>query len=81
MNKNFCGNCGIILSKRLDIFDRCPKCKEVIEAWSDNQYAEKAGKVIPENIFLGLAIVPLMGPAAAAFAKYHGLINNENVGT
>jgi len=34
MEKNFCGRCGIILSKRLDIFDRCPKCKEVIEAWN-----------------------------------------------
>jgi|TARA_R110000823_G_scaffold43877_1_gene113779 predicted Zn-ribbon and HTH transcriptional regulator len=32
MEKNFCGRCGIILSKSLDIFDRCPKCKEVIEA-------------------------------------------------
>ena len=34
MEKNFCGRCGIILSKSLDIFDRCPKCKEVIEAWN-----------------------------------------------
>jgi predicted Zn-ribbon and HTH transcriptional regulator len=32
MEKNFCGGCGIILSKSLNIFDRCPKCKEVIEA-------------------------------------------------
>jgi ribosomal protein S27AE len=28
---NFCGNCGIILAKYLDIGDHCPKCKEVIE--------------------------------------------------
>jgi predicted Zn-ribbon and HTH transcriptional regulator len=31
MEKNFCGRCGIILSRRLDVFDRCPKCKEIIE--------------------------------------------------
>jgi len=28
---NFCGNCGIILSKNTEMFDKCPKCKEVIE--------------------------------------------------
>lgn len=28
---NFCGNCGIILSKTIDIFDKCPKCKEIVE--------------------------------------------------
>ena len=27
-----CGKCGIILAKNLDIFDHCPKCKEIIEA-------------------------------------------------
>jgi len=32
MEKNFCGRCGIILAKNMNIFDRCPKCKEVIEA-------------------------------------------------
>ena len=32
MQKNFCGNCGKILSKSLDIFDKCPGCKETIEA-------------------------------------------------
>jgi len=32
MEKSMCGCCGIILSKSLNIFDRCPKCKEVIEA-------------------------------------------------
>ena len=76
MEKSMCGCCGIILSNRLNIFDRCPKCKEVIEAWSDNQYVEKAERVILENIFLELVIVQMMAPLYAAFVKCPGLINS-----
>jgi len=32
VTNNFCGACGVIMSKSLDIFDHCPKCKEIIEA-------------------------------------------------
>jgi predicted Zn-ribbon and HTH transcriptional regulator len=32
VTNNFCGSCGVIMSKTLDIFDHCPKCKEIIEA-------------------------------------------------
>lgn len=31
ITNHYCGKCGIIISKSLDIFDKCPKCKEVIE--------------------------------------------------
>jgi ribosomal protein S27AE len=31
VTNNFCGKCGVIVSKHLDIYDHCPKCQEVIE--------------------------------------------------
>ena len=76
MEKNFCGRCGIILSKRLDIFDRCPKCKEVIEAWNDHGYVDKHLRTIKENIHFKLVVVYLMERHDAVIVIYPGLINN-----
>ena len=46
-----CGKCGIILAKSLDIFDHCPKCKEIIEAWYEILCAERVVRIIQENMF------------------------------
>ena len=32
VTQSFCGACGKILSKNVEIFDNCPKCNEVVEA-------------------------------------------------
>ena len=30
----FCGKCGKIMPKDIDILSKCPKCSEVIEPWT-----------------------------------------------
>ena len=31
VTQTFCGSCGKILAKQIELFDKCPKCNEVIE--------------------------------------------------
>ena len=67
---NFCGNCGIILGKYLDIGDHCPKCKEVIEPW--NAMVED----MHNTNFLSL-IVMREEMHVVHFAKYISKINKS----
>ena len=72
---NFCGNCGVILAKSYAIFDKCPKCKETIEAWLDKVYAERVAKTIQENTSSWLVAAMIKVMHAVVSAKYHGKIN------
>lgn len=62
MEKNFCGKCGIILAKDIDIFDKCPKCQETIEPW--NAKAEEMHNIN----FLSLIVMRMEMPVVR-FAK------------
>jgi len=75
MEKNFCGKCGIILSKDLDIFDKCPKCQETIEAWFDRAYVERVVRTIQENTSSWLVVALNKVMQSVVSVKYHGKIN------
>ena len=72
---NFCGNCGVILAKSYAIFDKCPKCKETIEAWLDKDYAARAAKIIQENTYSWSVVAMNKVMHTVVSVKYHGKIN------
>jgi len=57
----FCGKCGKIMPKDIDILSKCPKCSEVIEPWL-------VGIVLPvQCVKHQLGLVDPAAPSAKCF--------------